>query len=123
MKGRKRHILVDTMGLLLSVVVHSAGIQDRNGAKLVFEKARDRFPRMKCIWADGGYAGQLLEWLQTLSDWILKIVKRPKDAKGFTLLPRRWVVERTFVWLAATGDSAKITNTARRPAQRYCNSQ
>ena len=98
MKGRKRHILVDTMRLLLSVVVHSARIQDCDGAKLVFEKARDRFPRMKHIWADGGYSGQLLEWLQTLSGWILEIVKRPKDAKRFTLLPRRWVVERTFAW-------------------------
>ena len=86
------------MGLLLSVVVHSAGIQDRDGAKLVFEKARDRFPRMKRIWAGGSYAGQLLEWLRTLSGWILEIVKRPKDAKRFTLLPRRWVVERTFAW-------------------------
>ena len=86
------------MGLLLSVVVHSAGIQDRDGVKLVSEKARNRFPRMKRIWADGGYAGQLLEWLQTLSGWILEIVKRPKDAKRFTLLPRRWVVEQTFAW-------------------------
>lgn len=86
------------MGLLLVAVVHSANIQDRDGARLVFEKARGLFPRLKLIWADGGYAGQLMEWVQKLTGWVLDIVKRPQDTKGFTLLPRRWVVERTFAW-------------------------
>jgi putative transposase len=97
--GRKRHILVDSMGLLLLIVVTAANIQDRDGAKLVFEQARVRFPRLKLIWADGGYAGQLLEWVKTLCCFILEIVKRSDDMTGFVVLPRRWVVERSFAWL------------------------
>jgi putative transposase len=97
--GRKRHILVDTMGLILAVVVHSAGIQDRDGAKLVFEKIKNDLPRLALVWADGGYSGQLIEWVKRECGWILEIVKRSDDVKGFKLLPRRWVVERTFAWL------------------------
>jgi putative transposase len=97
--GRKRHIVVDTLGLLLVVVVHAANIQDRDGAKLVLAKLVGRFPRLKLIWADGGYAGQLVEWVRTLSGWLLEIVKRPLDSHQFQVLPRRWVVERTFAWL------------------------
>jgi putative transposase len=95
---------VDTLGLLLAVVVHCAGIQDRDGAKLVFMKMLGSFPRLKLIWADGGYAGQLISWLaaftQSVGTWVLEIVKRSDDQKGFTVLPRRWVVERTFAWLS-----------------------
>jgi putative transposase len=86
------------MGLVLAVVVHAANIQDRDGAKLVLEKLVGRFPRLQLIWADGGYAGQLIGWVQALAGWVLEIVKRP-EVKGFTILPRRWVVERTFGWL------------------------
>jgi len=96
--GRKRHILVDTMGLLLIVVVHVASIQDRDGAKLLFSRIAQCFPRLKLIWADGGYAGKLVDWVKTACGWILEIVKRPDDVKGFVVLPRRWVVERTFGW-------------------------
>lgn len=99
MKGRKRHILVDTIGLLLTVVVHAASIQDRDGAKLVLEKARGKFPRLALIWADGGYADKLIEWVQETCGWLLEIVKRSDDVQGFVVLPRRWVVERTFGWL------------------------
>ena len=99
MKGRKRHILVDTIGLLLTVVVHAASIQDRDGAKLVLEKARGKFPRLALLWADGGYAGKLIEWVQETCGWLLEIVKRSDDVQGFVVLPRRWVVERTFGWL------------------------
>jgi putative transposase len=99
MKGRKRHILVDTMGLLLVVVVHAASIQDRDGAKLVLEKARGCLPHLKHIWADGGYAGKLLQWVETTCHWTLEIVKRTDGLKGFQVLPRRWVVERTLGWL------------------------
>lgn len=99
MTGRKRHIVVDTMGLLLTVLVHAANIQDRDGAKLVLEKTRGRFPRLKLIWADGGYAGKLIDWVAQTCDWVLEIVKRNADLKGFHVLPRRWVVERTFGWL------------------------
>ena len=98
-KGRKRHILVDTLGLVLTAVVHSASIQDRDGAKLVFEKARGFLPRLSLIWADGGYAGQLVHWLDLFCSWTLDIVRRPKGTKGFVLIKKRWVVERTFAWL------------------------
>jgi putative transposase len=100
--GIKRHILVDTLGLLLAVVVHAANIQDRDGAKLVFAKARllGSWPRMERVWADGGYAGKLITWVDSFCQWILEIVKRNDDVKGFKLLPKRWVVERTFSWLS-----------------------
>lgn len=98
-KGRKRHILTDTMGMVLMVVVHSAAIQDRDGAKLVLDKAHPLFPKLQKIWADGGYAGKLVLWTESACGWELEIVKRSDDVKGFKLLPRRWVVERTFGWL------------------------
>jgi putative transposase len=99
-KGRKRHIVVDTLGLLLVVVVHVASIQDRDGAKLACMQLLGKFPRLKLIWADGGYAGKLVKWVQAFGGWMLEIVKRPDEAKGFVLLKRRWVVERTFAWLS-----------------------
>jgi putative transposase len=98
-KGRKRHILVDTMGLLLLVVVHAANVQDRDGARLLLDKAKGLFPRLQRIWADGGYAGQLIGWVQATCGWVLEIIKRTDVVKGFKLLPRRWVVERTFGWM------------------------
>jgi putative transposase len=99
-KGRKRHILVDTMGLLLIVVVHAASIQDRDGAKLVLEKVPGHLTRLARIWADGAYAGQLVTWVATICQGlVLAIVKRSDKLKGFQVLPRRWVVERTFGWL------------------------
>jgi putative transposase len=98
-KGRKRHLLVDTMGLVLLAVVHGAGIQDRDGAKLLLEKAKGLFPRLRLIWADGGYAGKLVGWVKAACGWALEIVRRCDDVKGFKLLPHRWVVERTFGWI------------------------
>jgi putative transposase len=98
--GRKRHILVDTIGMILMVVVHVGSIQDRDGAKLVFERAKTFFPSLKLIWADGGYAGQLINWVALTCNWLLEIVKRSDDIAGFYVLPRRWVVERTFGWFA-----------------------
>ena len=97
--GIKRHIMVDTLGLLLIVVVHAANIQDRDGAKLVFAKVSNRFPRLRLVWADGGYAGKLIDYVYYWYLLVLQIVKRSDDQKGFVLLPRRWVVERTFGWL------------------------
>jgi len=97
--GRKRHLLVDTMGLVLMVVVHTANIQDRDGARLLLAKAKGWFPRLQRLWADGGYAGKLIDWLQETCGWVLEIIKRSDAVKGFKLLPRRWVVERTFGWL------------------------
>lgn len=97
--GRKRHILVDTLGLMLMAVVHKASIQDRDGAKSVLEKVKGKFSRLHRIWADGGYAGQLVEWVKEQCGWVLEIVKRSNDVKGFQVLPHRWIVERTFGWL------------------------
>lgn len=91
--------MVDTLGLILAVVVHSASIQDRDGAKLVIAKLLGCFPRLALIWADGGYAGKLIEWVKTLGGWVLQIVRRCDDMKGFVMLPKRWIVERTFAWL------------------------
>ncbi len=99
MKGRKRHIVVDTIGLLLAVVVHPADIQDRDGAKLVLRKLLGRFPRLKLIRADGAYAGHLVDWAYALGGWLIEVVKRAKDIHSFEVLPRRWVVERTLGWL------------------------
>ena len=90
------------MGLLLLVVVHAASVQDRDGAKLVLERLRNTFSRLRLIWADAGYAGKLVFWaraLRTRAAIKLEIVRRTDDMKGFKLLPRRWVVERTFGWL------------------------
>lgn len=98
-KGRKRHLLVDTMGLVLLVVVHAANIQDRDGARLLLTKAQGLFPRLQRLWADGGYAGTLIGWVQKTCGWALEIIKRSDVVKGFKVLPRRWVVERTFGWL------------------------
>lgn len=97
-KGRKRHILVDTLGLLIAVAITAASVQDRDGARLVFEDARGE-TRLEKIWADGGYAGKLVESTRQEFGWDLEIVKRSDDVKGFQVLPHRWIVERTFGWL------------------------
>ena len=89
------------LGLVLIVVVHAASTQEQDGAKLVLERVRGRHPRLCLIWADAGYNVQwLIEWVQTVCHWMLEVVKRPEGSKGFVLLPRRWVVERTFGWLS-----------------------
>lgn len=99
--GRKRHILVDVMGLILVVLVHKASIQERAGAKSLLQRAKRKgFERLCLIWADGGYSGQpMIDWVFALAGWIFEVVKRSDDVKGFQILPRRWVVERTFAWL------------------------
>jgi putative transposase len=79
--------------------VHPANVQDRDGAKLVISKLKGLFPRLHLIWADGGYRGVLIDWVKEFGGWVLQIVKRSDDVKGFKVLPRRWVVERTFGWL------------------------
>jgi putative transposase len=99
-KGRKRHIVVDTMGNLLHVVVHRADIQDREGAKLLLKAIPQRlWPRLKVIWADGGYRGQLVQWVKRTFKVLLDIVLRSDQAVGFEVVPKRWIVERTFAWL------------------------
>jgi putative transposase len=101
--GRKRHILVDTIGLVLLAVVHSAGLQDRDGARLLLAPLAHSFTRLRKIWADAGYAGALVEWvrkLRTHHRLDLEIVKRSDQQPGFVVQPRRWVVERTFAWIS-----------------------
>lgn len=90
---------MDTLGLILAIVVHAGNVQDRDGAKLVLAKLLGFFPRLSLIWADGGYAGKLIEWTQAFGGWTLQIVKRNAELKGFVVLPKRWIVERTFAWL------------------------
>ena len=98
-KGRKVHALVDTEGLPLRVIVHSAGIQDRDGAALVLDKIRQRFNWLELVWADSGYnAHQVQTAVAREPPLRVEIVKRSDDMKGFVVLPRRWVVERTFSW-------------------------
>lgn len=99
--GRKRHILVDTLGLLLTVLVTGANVQDRDGAKqLLTEFYQDFFQsfRLKRIWADAGYQGALISWTHAAFAWTLDIVRRKKQQTGFEVLPKRWIVERTFSW-------------------------
>jgi putative transposase len=98
--GRKRHILVDTLGLLLAVVVHPADLPDHDGACFVLMKLREGFKRLKVIWADAAYARNgLPEWVKTTFGWVLQTVLRPVGVRGWVLLPKRWVAERTFAWI------------------------
>lgn len=99
-KGRKRHILTDTEGNLVHAVVHTADIQDRDGAPMVLGGVIKRFPWLRHVFADGGYAGQKLkDALKPLGSWMIAIIKRSDTVKGFEVLTRRWVVERTIAWL------------------------
>ncbi len=112
MSGRKRHILVDTTGLLLQVVVHPADVQDRDGAKLVLAGLDVRFPRLAKLWVDAAYQGPCATWIAETLGWAVEVVRKPpkriwwpEDQEppamptGFQVLPRRWVVERTFAWI------------------------
>ena len=107
--GRKRHILVDTLGLLLAVVVTTASVQDRDGARLLLRHLPGGCKKLRRIWVDGGYAGRLVNWVSERFKFNLSVVLRPKETRRFVLLPRRWVVERTFGWL----------NHARRLSKSY----
>lgn len=96
--GRKRHIITDTMGFILAVVIHNANIQDRDGAKLVLKELRYKYPLLKKILADGGYRGTLIEWTKSTLGWTLEIVSKVVGISFFQVLPKRWIVERTFGW-------------------------
>jgi putative transposase len=108
--GRKRHLIVDTLGLVMLVVVTAASVQDRDGGRVLLKALWQRikkpkyahwwrFCRLKLIWADGGYRGELVEWVKSVLGWELSIVEKAQGQQGFVALPRRWVVERTFAWL------------------------
>ena len=107
-KGRKRHIVTDTLGLTIGLVVHAVRVQDRDGAPEVLQSIRTRWLSLRHVFADGGYAGpKLEEGLRRLGDWALQIIKRSDTAKGFEDMPRRWVVERTLAWLGRCRRLAK----------------
>jgi putative transposase len=97
--GRKRQLVVDTTGNLLTVAVHAADIQDRVGAEPVLNETHDLCPTVSYAWADQSYRGDLVEWAATMLDITIEIVTRPADQVGFHVQPRRWVVERTIAWL------------------------
>lgn len=108
LKGRKRHIVTDTQGFLMGAVVHAANIQDRDGATRVLSSIRHRFPWLRHVFADGGYAGRKLKAaIAKIGAWTVQIVKRSDKASGFVVIPRRWVVERTFAWLGRNRRLAK----------------
>lgn len=99
--GRKRHLAVDSLGLILGIVITSAATQDRQAAKPLIQGLVDTFGRIQIIWADGGYLGQLVQWVKALRPYgrlKLEIVRRSDHTKGFHVLPKRWIVERTFGW-------------------------
>ena len=107
-KGRKRHIVTDTLGLMVGLVVQGADVQDRDGAPEVLKSIRARWPWLRHVFADGGYAGpKLKDAMSGCGDWTIEIIKRSDSAKGFEVLPRRWVVERTFAWLGRSRRLAK----------------
>ena len=97
--GRKRHVVVDTFGLLIVVLVTAANIQDRDGGRAVLDRARMAMPSIALIWADGGYTGKLVAWARQYCRIQLDIVRKPEGQHTFEVLPRRWVVERTLSWL------------------------
>jgi putative transposase len=98
-KGRKRHILADILGLLLVVVVTAADVQDANSAELIGARVQGKFPRMQKLIADQGYKERFITWFLTHLQWIVEIVRRNPAVKGFDVLPKRWIVERTFAWM------------------------
>lgn len=111
--GRKRHIVVDTLGFLMAIVVTSAAVQDRDGAMILLKRLDGSAKKMRKIWVDGGYRGILLEWVKLNFRFCLEVILRISEQKGFVILPKRWVVERTFAWL----------NNNRRMSkdyERYC---
>lgn len=97
--GRKRHIVVDTRGLVLLVMVTPADVQDRDAAKEVLFRLHLMHPEIAIVWADSAYAGALVDWAKVRLDIKIKTVRRPPDAHGFVVLPRRWVVERSLSWI------------------------
>lgn len=114
--GRKRHLLVDTLGLVLAVVVTTADVQDQDGARSLLRRGRRAGKKLRLIWVDGGYRGQLVRWVSRRFRFRLQPVLRTDDRRGFVVLPRRWVVERTFAWLAQyrrlSKDYERLTPTA-----------
>ena len=119
-KGRKRHIVTDTTGLMVGAAIHSADVQDRDGAPLIIEAIHDLFPWLRHLFADSAYSGdKLLETLAKFGSWSIEIVKRRPDTVGFEVLPRRWVVERTLAWLNRNRRLAKDFEASIASAQAW----
>lgn len=113
-KGRKRHLLVDTLGLVLAVVVTTACVQDREGARLVLVQLSGFCKKLRLIWVAGAYRGQLLDWVSDHFKFRLQPVLRSDKRKGFVVLPKRWLVERTFAWL---GQARRLTKDYERKTE------
>ncbi|WP_369426210.1 transposase [Rhodococcus sp. T2V] len=97
--GRKRHVVTDLLGLLVVVLVTAASVQDRDGGRLALSRAKTVMPWMVLVWADGGYAGRLVAWVAEHCRMTLDIVRKPKGRIGFSVLPHRWLIERTLAWI------------------------
>jgi len=114
--GRKRHLLVDTLGLVLKAKVTTANVADRDGARLLLKDPLRSSKCLRKIWVDGAYRGKLLDWVAERFKFRLAVVPKPKAQSGFQVLPRRWVVERTFAWLASqrrlSKDYERLTQTS-----------
>ena len=115
-QGRKRHILVDTLGLIMAVVVTTACVQDRDGLKKLLRLFGIHRKKLRKIWVDGDYRGQVIEWVKARFRYCLAVVLRSDDVKGFVVLPKRWIVERTFAWLnnhrRLSKDYERLTKTS-----------
>jgi len=98
-QGRKRHLLVDTLGLLMAIAVTAASVSEPAGARLLFARLGGAWKKLRLIWVDGGYRGHLVAWVTQHRRFLLRVTLRPEGCTGFVLLPRRWVVERTWTWL------------------------
>ena len=112
--GRKRHILVDTSGLILLVLVTAASVQDRDGARMLLARLAGFCKKLRLIWVDGAYRGALQDWVAQRFRFRLQPVIPPRGQKGFTVLARRWVVERTFAWLGLNGRLQRLRTAARQ---------
>lgn len=120
-KGRKRHVLVDTLGLLLGVFVTPANVQEREGAQGLLERTLGFLTWLKLLWVDGGYSGEAFaHWVKTMRSKLrVEVIKRSDDVKGFQILPRRWVVERTFGWLMRNRRLARDYETTMTSAEAW----
>jgi len=117
--GSKRHIAGDVLGLLLTVLVTAASVQDRDAAKPLLWNLRKAFPQVKLAWADGGYEGKLVTWAKTALELTLQIVNRPGDLHTLQVLPRRWVVERTLAWITRHRRTVRDYELPRRRGNSY----
>jgi transposase len=115
--GHKRHLLTDTLGLLLAVLITPASTTDRDAARILLPAARKHLGRLSRIWADGGYRGHLQDWAAQHLGLVLDVVRRSDDVSGFHVLPRPWVVERSFACSCAAGAWSGTTNGAPTPAK------